>query len=226
MRAAEEAAFARGATAAGLMDEAAAGIARCVSNFFPNPGRCIVFAGKGNNAGDAFAAAQLLHDRGWHIELRLWFPEAEANALAAKKLRSLRDVLDTARPAAASRKSAKVVLDGLLGLGAKLSLRDPILTACREINALRQEQNAFVFAIDLPTGLDSDSGEPGEHCVIADFTVTVGYAKRGLIADRALEHVGRIEVAPLHELRVPVDEPEAQVATAASLRHLLPRRSF
>ena len=226
MRAAEEAAFARGATAEGLMDEAAAGIARCVSHFFPNPGRCIVFAGKGNNAGDAFAAAQLLHDRGWHIELRLWFPEAESNALAAQKLRSLRDVLDTARPAAASRKSPNVVLDGLLGLGGKLPLRDPILTACREINALRQEQNAFVFAIDLPTGLDSDSGEADEHCVVSDFTVTIGYAKRGLIADSALEHVGRIEVAPLHELRHSIGTPEAQVATAASLRHLLPRRSF
>jgi NAD(P)H-hydrate epimerase len=226
MRAAEEAAFARGATAEVLMDEAAAGIARCVSNFFPNPGRCIVFAGKGNNAGDAFAAAALLHERGWHIEPRLWFPEAEYGVLAAKKLRSLREVLHTAHPAAASRKAATVVLDGLLGLGGKLPLRDPILTACRQINALRREQNAFVFALDLPTGLESDSGEADEHCVIADFTVTIGYAKRGLIADRALEHVGRIEVAPLHELHDAVATSDTEVATAASLRHLMLRRSF
>ena len=57
MRAAEEAAFARGVSAESLMDEAACGIARTVEKCFPRPGRCLVFAGKGNNAGDAFAGS-------------------------------------------------------------------------------------------------------------------------------------------------------------------------
>ena len=225
MRAAEEAAFARGTTAEALMDAAARGIARCVSKFFPNPGLCIVFGGKGNNAGDAFAAAELLHERGWQIELRLRFPESESGDLAGKKLRSLRVALST--PSVRTSFAAPtVVLDGLLGLGAKLPLDDLIRSACREINALRQEQNAFVFAVDVPTGLDSDSGTPDENCVIADFTVTIGFAKSGLVADRALEHVGRIDIVPLPELAPPVDRAAGDIATAASLRHLLPRRNF
>src|SRR4051794_10053873 len=89
MRAAEDAAFARGVTAEALMDEAAAGIAATIRKFFPQPGRCVVFAGKGNNGGDAFAAGSLLHSLGWQIELRLAFPERELGDLAAKKFRAL-----------------------------------------------------------------------------------------------------------------------------------------
>src|SRR5207249_5741108 len=60
MRAAEGAAFARGVEVEALMDKAGAGVSQAVSKFFPNPGKCIVFAGKGHNAGDALVAAQCL----------------------------------------------------------------------------------------------------------------------------------------------------------------------
>ena len=226
MRAAEEAAFARGITAEALMDEAAAGIARCVSRFFPHPGRCIVFAGKGNNAGDAFAAAELLHQDGWQIDLRLAFPEPEGGKLARKKLTSLRSALRRHQNTRAAH-SPTIVLDGLLGVGATGELREPIRSACREINRLREEENAFVVAADLPTGLDADSGKPDADCVVADIVVTIGYAKRGLIADAALEHVGRVELAPLREVEAAAaGDSDATIAAARSLRHLLPRRAF
>src|SRR5262249_1261658 len=73
MRGAEEAAFAGGITADFLMEEAGHGIARAVSKFFPVPGRCLVFAGKGHNAGDALVAARMLAQAGWEIETRLVF---------------------------------------------------------------------------------------------------------------------------------------------------------
>ena len=219
MRAAEEAAFARGLTAEALMDDAAAGIARAVSKFFPAPSHCIVFAGKGNNAGDALAAARLLQELGWTIELRLAFPKNECGALPQKKLRSLGALQ------ARDHRTPSVILDGLLGLGAKPPLREPITSACREINRLRREENAFVFAIDLPTGLDGDSGAADADCVIADFTLTIGFAKRGLLADRALDYVGRIERIPLPDL-APPHAGDAILADAASLCALLPRRRF
>lgn len=220
MRAAEEAAFARGVTAEALMDEAAAGIAEAVAKFFPHPGRCLIFAGKGNNAGDAFAAARLLQDRGWRVETHLAFPEDELGPLAEKKMRALRK--------AAEHKSARpsIVLDGLLGVGAKLPLRAPIANACREINRLRREEHAFVLAIDLPTGLDSDTGAADPDCVIADFTLTIGFAKRGLLADRALDYVGRIERIPLPDLAPPSRESDALIADAPALLGLLSRRNF
>ena len=93
MRSAEKAAFARGVEVEALMDQAGAGIARAVTKFFSNPGTCIVFAGKGHNAGDALVAAQCLHRRGWRIEIRLAFPENDCSELMRKKLDALRGMI-------------------------------------------------------------------------------------------------------------------------------------
>src|SRR5262245_41078864 len=90
MRASENAAFARGIEAEALMDKAGVGIAQAVTRFFRNPGRCIVFAGKGNNAGDALVAAERLLRLGWKIEVRLAFPQADCGGLMRKKLDNLR----------------------------------------------------------------------------------------------------------------------------------------
>ncbi len=248
MRVAEEAAFARGSSAEKLMDEAGRGVARAVQQFFPRPGECILFAGKGNNGGDAFVAAEFLQHAGWSIDLRLAFPENELSELARKKFNSAsrrdmlplgaqsrRDVLPLVHGRAEARPS--VVLDGLLGLGAALPLREPIRSACRELNRLRREQNAYVFALDIPTGLDADSGDADSDAVRADFTIAIGAVKRGLVADHALAFVGRLEVVPLPGVFFRRDElpvvhglaaasPSETVAAAYSLCQLLPRRDF
>jgi ADP-dependent NAD(P)H-hydrate dehydratase / NAD(P)H-hydrate epimerase len=226
MRNAEEAAFARGIEVETLMDEAGAGVARAVRKFFPHPGTCSVYAGKGHNGGDALVAAEHLKRAGWKIDIHMAFPENECGELTRKKLQALRaasqDLSATER-----RGSSDIILDGLLGLGANRLLREPIRTAAREINRLRRAHNAFVFAVDLPTGLDADSGEiDPENCVIADFTITIGFAKHGLIVDPALDFVGRIEVVPLVDLAPEVTAPKEFVATAHSLSPLLPRRKF
>lgn len=220
MQDAEHAAFAHGISAEGLMNEAGAGIAQAVRQFFPRPGRCFVFAGKGNNGGDALVAATHLKRAGWHTDVHLAFPEAESGDLLRKKIAAFRDA------AAVEHASgpALIVLDGLLGLGSKRPLRDPILTSAREINRLRRETGAFVFAIDLPTGLDGDTGETDQNCVVADFTVTICAVKRGLVADKATNFVGRLEVINLAGLKL--HSRNEEVACAASLRDLLPRRDF
>jgi hydroxyethylthiazole kinase-like uncharacterized protein yjeF len=125
------------------------------------------------------------------------------------------------------RRSHTIVLDGLLGLGATHLLREPIRAAAREINQLRQEQNAFVFAIDLPTGLNADSGEiDPDDCVRADFTVAIGFAKHGLVVDDVIDIVGRLEIVPLPELVPDTTAPRAVAAAAHALHSLLPRRKF
>lgn len=222
MRAAEEAAFARGVTAESLMDQAAAGIARTVQQFFETPGRCLIFAGKGNNAGDAFAAAELLRKIGWSIDLHLAYPENDLGNLARKKFSRLQKTSDPER----AKLRPLIVLDGLLGLGAKPPLREPIRSACREVNRLRREESAFVFALDLPTGLDGDSGESDQDCIVADCTIAVDFVKRGLVADDAINFVGRLEVVDLPDLRGEHANADEVVATPALLHSLLPSRAF
>ena len=234
MRAVEKTAFDRGATAETLMNEAGAGIARAVMRFFPNAGRCIVFAGKGNNGGDALVAAEHLCRNGWSVETRLSFAEEDCGDLMRKKLVALRKLeggRGVSAPTVATQRPTLlsppfVILDGLLGLGAKPPLREPIRKACREINRLRRNENAYVFAVDLPTGIDGDSGKADRDCVVADFTVTIGFPKRGLIADNATNFVGRLEVVSLPELHAPQGKPTEIVASARALSSLLSRRKF
>src|SRR6266699_3426328 len=260
MRDAENAAFGRGVEVETLMDQAGVGVARAVNKFFPNPGACIVFVGKGHNAGDALFAAECLRRRGWKIEVRLAFKENDCSELMRKKLDALRatapkvpawidqvdhdvgvtilelfayaaDSLAAKQDAIAAEAypgtiSPIIILDGLLGLGAKPPLRGPVRAACREINGLRRQRNVYVFAVDLPTGLDGDSGKTDRDGVVADFTVTIGFAKPGLVADGALNFVGRLEVAPLDELRPPEKKENEIVACAPALRELLRRRKY
>lgn len=226
MRDAENAAFARGISAEHLMNQAGGGIAETVRRFFPRPGYCLVFSGKGNNGGDALVAAAQLKRVGWQTDVHLSFPESECSELLRKKITEFRDTPPVALPANPSSTPSPptVILDGLLGLGSKPPLRDPILAACREINRLRQQHNAYVFAVDQPTGLDADSGESDRDCVVADFTVTIAAAKRGLLADDAINFVGRLEVVSLSDL--PLETADETVACAAALRGLLSRRQF
>jgi len=260
MRKTEQAAFARGVEVETLMDQAGAGAARAIAKFFPQPGKCMVFAGKGHNAGDALVAAECLQRRGWKVEVRLAFKESDCSELMRKKLDALSRAPSEIRDATASgsgdigvalvellaevgdylsaeqdaiaaeaylgSRSQTIIFDGLLGLGAKPPLRDPVRRACRFINELRRKKNAYVFAVDLPTGLDGDSGKTDPDCVVADFTVTIGFAKRGLLADNALDFVGRLEIVSLPDLKPEETTPNELLATANSLGPLLPRRKF
>lgn len=229
MRAVEERAFADGITAEQLMEEAGAAIARAVRQTFPRPGLCLAVFGKGNNGGDALVAARHLAEAGWDTRLVGAFPESKWGELPRKKF------AEAARCKAAdlhfletARAERLVVLDGLLGIGAQGALRDHLAACTRAINALRARGNARVFALDLPTGLNGDTGAADPACVVADTTFTIGFAKLGLLADTATNFVGRLRVLPLLELgkRAGSLNLGAMVVDAEHLRGLLPRRRF
>ncbi|MEP6602444.1 MAG: NAD(P)H-hydrate dehydratase [Spartobacteria bacterium] len=229
MREVEEAAFARGVKVEALMDEAGAGIAQVVRKFFPQPGTCAVFAGKGHNGGDALVASEYLRRAGWKIDIHLAYAEEDYSELTRKHLQIVAQASRLRSDETASQRLAPplIILDGLLGLGAKHLLREPIRSAAREINRRRRDENAFVFAVDLPSGIDSDTGEVDpEDCVVADFTVAIGFAKHGLIVDQAVEHVGGIEIVPLVDLVLPERAVMELLAAPRAFAPLLPRRNF
>ena len=226
MRAIEERAFAAGSTAEALMEEAGALMARAVMQFFPAPGECRVFLGKGHNGGDALVTARHLAEQGWRIVLHEIFPR---EALAPLTRRKLDETLVTRElfllpDAALPNVQARIVLDGLLGIGAQPGLREPIRQAAREINRLRRENGFTVFSLDVPSGLDADTGEADPDALSADFTLCGGFAKRGLLADAALDCVGRLAVLPLAGFAAQALEPRETVATPRQLARLLPPR--
>lgn len=216
---AENAAFATGIDAAGLMESAGRQMADFVLQTHPRPGRCKVYAGKGHNGGDVLVAARYLARAGWSIATVL--PDSDLAPLTQTQLRRL----DKVR--LSGSEVPDVILDGLLGIGAKGDPRGRVAEEIRQINHLRKNFGAWVLAADLPSGLDADTGEPGNPCVEADATMTMGFVKAGLVSDAAVNFVGRLALAPLEELSPDGSHCDpSEVITSGILRSLLPPRAF
>ncbi|MBK1833474.1 NAD(P)H-hydrate dehydratase [Roseibacillus ishigakijimensis] len=218
MKRVEEEAFATGATAEGLMEKVAFRMARVLLREFSQPGRVVVYMGKGHNAGDALVVARHLRSQGWQVELRSPFASDQLSKLTRQK----KEELGVTSEAPSLRDGPLLLLDGLVGIGAKGALRGPIACLAREMNELRRSSGALTIAMDIPSGLDGDTGEGGE--VIADHTLTVGIPKRGLVADGASHFVGRLHLIPVEELALP--ERGDGLITPESLRPHFPPRSF
>ena len=220
---AEASAFSRGADAADLMESAGRQMAAMAAQFHPEPGLCRVFAGKGHNGGDVLVAARYLSEWGWDIELENIFPQSDLAPLTFAQLAKI-----PARPRhPISFRKPLLVLDGLLGIGASGSPRDPVAAAIRRINHLRSHSAAWVLSADIPSGLDADTGHPSDPCVVADATISMGFMKSGLVADAAAEFVGRLAVARLPALAPsPGTGDPASVSCPEALRASLPPRNF
>jgi NAD(P)H-hydrate epimerase len=215
----EKAAFARGVEASALMEEAGLGLARIVQETHWAPGRCIAFCGKGNNAGDALVALRHLRQWGWEIAVDLAYPVERFSPLPAEHYKAL----EFSQRSRAS--NVLVALDGLLGIGAQGAPRPEIASAIDRINRLRQNEGASVIAIDLPSGLDGDTGQPASSCVVADITATIAFAKRGLVADSATNFVGRLALIPLADLS-PEKTSGPKIAVSSEIHAWLPPRPF
>ncbi len=223
MRDAEEEAFTRGVSAAKLMSEAGAGIARVISQFFPQAGHAVLYLGKGNNAGDALVAAQYLLDAGWTLWARPTFMEDEFKELPGRHWKSLAGKISTLHSPdqIAQLKGTVVVLDGLVGIGATGPLRGALADKVIEMNQLHHSRHAVTVALDIPSGLGS-----GGACVQADCTITVGHVKDLLLTDQATDFVGRLAIVPLRELSVAAGDNSRCVLTPSLLLPMLPRRTF
>jgi hydroxyethylthiazole kinase-like uncharacterized protein yjeF len=141
-------------------------------------GRVTVFAGKGNNGGDALAAARRLESWGFEVEVVL--PDENLEGVNQKQLKVLQatdvEILDEP-----SRK-ADIAVDGLLGYGISGDPRPPYDTLVEEINSMEN-----VVSIDVPTGLDPDTGEGFDPCVEPDYTVTMAAAFKGMDGENSGE---------------------------------------
>lgn len=229
MQAIESQAFAKGVEAGDLMEQAGLGIATAIRQFFPQPGTAILYLGKGNNAGDALVAGRHLADQGWTLWARLSSLPTHFKPLPLQHWKALADrVQGIEQPltAEALPSGRVILLDGLLGIGANGPMQPGLSDLAQEMNQLRQVAHAHTIAMDIPSGLDGDSGQPEPDAVRADLTCTIAQVKAGLVADAAINHVGRLCLIPLPALQASDGDSGATLATPHALRHLLPRRAF
>jgi NAD(P)H-hydrate epimerase len=154
-----------------------------------------VFAGPGNNGGDAWVVARALAAVGVRVRVAVVGEPKTPDAQAEREM--ARAVLTADAPSGAE----EVVVDGVLGTGATGRPRGAAAEAITRMRALRSG-GASVVALDVPSGVDASTGA-AEHAVVADLTVTFGAMKRGLLVARAL--CGRIVVVDIGLDTAPAD---------------------
>jgi hydroxyethylthiazole kinase-like uncharacterized protein yjeF len=185
--------------AGALMRRAAAGLARRCSGllddrFGSGYGRSVLLlVGAGNNGGDALFAGAALAHRGVDVVAVPLAPErTHAEGLAA--LRST-----GGRTADTPPSSVDLVVDGILGIGGKGGLRENAATLVAQAVGRRAADGArpTVVAVDLPSGVDADTGAVPGEAVRADVTVTFGVLKPGLLVGQGAVHSGLVELVDI-----------------------------
>ncbi|MFI6445525.1 NAD(P)H-hydrate dehydratase [Kitasatospora sp. NPDC050543] len=188
-----------------LMQRAAAGLAAtCARLLIRRRGRVygarvVVLAGSGDNGGDALYAGALLARRGAAVTAVLLAPErAHAGGLAALRAACGRVVVEQ-EVGVADFSCADLVLDGIVGIGGRGGLRpeaQPYAAA---------ERRAVVVAVDVPSGVDADTGEVPGAALRADVTVTFGTYKPGLLIDPGASYAGAVQLVGIG-LELPAED--------------------
>lgn len=181
-----------------LMENAGRGVADVLCRLCTG-GPVAICCGKGNNAGDGFVIARHLNLRGRSVRVLLWANPEELTGDAATNFAILTktDVaIEVFRQTHDSDRLAKLladaawIVDALLGTGARGEPRPPFDAVIDQINA----SVAPKLAVDLPSGLDCDTGEPSRHTVRAVETCTFVAAKTGFASPAATPYLGRVHV--------------------------------
>ncbi|MEU2828307.1 NAD(P)H-hydrate dehydratase [Streptomyces lavendulae] len=193
-----------------LMARAAAGLAAVCAGLLGRVygSRVVVLAGPGDNGGDALYAGARLARRGARVTAVPMDPERiHPGGLAA-----LRAAGGRVEPSVPRR--ADLVLDGLLGIGGRGGLRPAAAALAERIPA-----DALVVAVDLPSGVDADTGEVTGPAVTADVTVTFGAYKPGLLVDPGASRVGAVRLV---DIGLDLAEPVLEALQHADVARLLP----
>jgi len=160
-------------------------------------GTTVICCGKGNNGGDGFVLARHLANRGHGVRVLLFAKAEELQGDAATNYAILRhcdapieEVAQIDDSIEDTLQAAGWVVDALLGTGVTGNPRPPLDAAVRAIN----HSGNKVLAVDIPTGLDCDSGQPGEPCVKALHTGTFVTSKVGFEQEAAKPYTGKVHV--------------------------------
>ncbi len=157
--------------------------------------RILILSGKGGNGGDSLVAAKYLRNWGFKVEVILGSLVSELKGVPAKQWAILQSLKIPAKEyqkanLEKSFKKAEIIIDGLLGFSASGSPKSPLDLLIRQANQSKKP----LIAIDVPSGLDSTTGETPGEVISADFTLTLGCLKTGFFKNKAKRYTGKIKV--------------------------------
>jgi len=231
MRELERAAIDAGSSEAQLMEEAGLAVAQEAWMLLGTleGRRIVVLAGPGNNGGDGLVAARHLYD--WGAEVAVYLPAGHRTANRLDDLRQ-RDIPVSGAGAGASELDAllgpaDLVIDALLGIGMQRPIEDsdPIGVT---LDRLRTARSGFqppkLVAVDVPTGMDADSGTMDPRTVTPDITVTFGLPKVGMYQAPASGHLGKVQVIDIGIPKAAMEAVGLELLTSRWVRSHLPTR--
>jgi len=180
-----------------LMENAGLAAAEVAEGMLKAEQPVVVLAGAGNNAGDGFVIARHLANGGWPVRIIIAVPPTNYKGDAALNLRIVEKmklpVITWEECMPADIDGPSLVVDALLGTGLSGPLRLPYpdIIECLNARPLR------VLAVDIPSGLDADTGEVATAAVKAEKTVTFALPKKGLFIGKGPERSGEIILADI-----------------------------
>lgn len=162
--------------------------------------RVLVLVGKGNNGGGGLVAARHLANAGARVTVALAADQGELGEVPGRQLHTLRrmgiDGSDRSTSLAelpALMADTGLVLDAIVGYSLRGAPREPVASFIREAKAA----SAPRLSLDIPSGLDGDSGIPQEPCFRANTTLTLAWPKAGLLTEAAGHYVGELYLADI-----------------------------
>ena len=172
-----------------LMGRAAEAVCRLIQKEYPEIERIVVYAGVGNNAGDGYLVARRMQELGRSVRIVQLVPgqSLQGDARAAFE-EAMRVEIPMQLFAKAAPIDEDLVVDALLGTGLSRPVEGDWAEAVDRIN----QSNAGVVSVDIPSGLDADTGAAGAHTVKANHTVTFIARKRGLYTADGPDCAGRV----------------------------------
>ncbi len=199
-----------------LMQRAAAGLAYAVIDLLGSAygRRVLLLVGSGDNGGDALYAGALLARRGVQVEAWLLSDRAHQGGLAALRASGGRVVRPTRAQDRSRGGRPEVVVDGIVGIGGRAGLRADAQEALALVAGIP------VVAVDVPSGVDVDTGELAGPHVTAAVTVTFGTHKVAHLVDPAARHAG---VVHLVDLGLDLPDPAVEALQPGDVADLLPR---
>ncbi|HUX86920.1 MAG TPA: NAD(P)H-hydrate dehydratase [Chloroflexota bacterium] len=202
MRRLERDADARGLPGPALMENAGRAVSDvCVIRYPPSRGRqVLVLVGPGNNGGDGLVVARHLSDNGFKVVTYLinrpMVDDAKLDLLRQRGVSLDNQSSDPELATLALRlESAAVVVDAILGTGRARPVTGVLAEILDRVNA--RPSKSRLIAVDLPTGVNADTGEVDPHALNADLTITLAEPKRGLVLGDAVNKVGELVVVDI-----------------------------
>jgi ADP-dependent NAD(P)H-hydrate dehydratase / NAD(P)H-hydrate epimerase len=231
MRELERRAVESGVSEDSLMETAGLSVARRIAQIIDGirGKRVVVIVGSGNNGGDGMVAARYLVDWGGLVTLYMTSGRRRDDKFEdcrARHVRVVEAIDDLGHLELASYVSlADVIVDAVLGIGNDRPLSEPLRVVFEELARLKAEQPHLRFvALDVPSGLEADTGATDDACFPASITLTLGAPKIGLYRFPGAAYVGDVEVLNIG-LPGEIDgDMPIELADEAALTKLLPQR--